>query len=68
MRWLGAREDGAALAIGIPQVMVWWALLTACGAFLLARMRVGNWILAVGGDEWPEGENKFPGTAELYTP
>ena len=48
--WLAARDDGRALAIGIPKVMVWWALLTALGAFMLARTRVGNWILAVGGD------------------
>jgi simple sugar transport system permease protein len=48
--WIGAREDGTALAIGVPKVMVWWALLTAGGAFLLARMKVGNWILATGGD------------------
>ena len=48
--WLAARDDGAALAIGIPKVMVWWALLTAVGAFVLARTRAGNWILAVGGD------------------
>ncbi|HSI50632.1 MAG TPA: ABC transporter permease [Ideonella sp.] len=47
---LAARDDGAALAIGVPKVMVWWAALTAGGAFVLARMRVGNWILAVGGD------------------
>ena len=47
---LAARDDGTALAIGIPKVMVWWAVLTAGGAFMLARMRFGNWILAVGGD------------------
>lgn len=48
--WLAARDDGAALAIGVPKVMVWWALLTAGGAWMLARTRLGNWILAVGGD------------------
>ena len=48
--WLAARDDGRALAIGIPKVMVWWMLLTAVGAFMLARTKVGNWILAVGGD------------------
>jgi simple sugar transport system permease protein len=48
--WMAARDDGTALAIGIPKVMVWWALLTAAGAFTLARTRVGNWIQAVGGD------------------
>ena len=48
--WLAARDDGTALAIGIPKVMVWWLLLTLVGAFVLARTRFGNWILAVGGD------------------
>jgi simple sugar transport system permease protein len=48
--WLAARDDGTALAIGVPKVMVWWLLLTGAGAFVLSRTRVGNWILAVGGD------------------
>jgi simple sugar transport system permease protein len=48
--WLAARDDGHALAGGIPKVMVWWAALTAAGAFVLARTRAGNWILAIGGD------------------
>jgi len=48
--WLAARDDGRALAIGVPKVIVWWLLLTGLGAFMLARTRVGNWILAVGGD------------------
>ena len=48
--WLAARDNGTALAIGIPKVMVWWLLLTAVGAFMLARTRVGNWVLAIGGD------------------
>ena len=48
--WLAARDDGAALAIGIPKVMVWWGVLTAVGAWVLARTRLGNWIFAVGGD------------------
>lgn len=48
--WMAARDDGRALAIGIPKVIVWWGVLTAAGAFMLARTRVGNWILAVGGD------------------
>ncbi|MGH8829995.1 MAG: ABC transporter permease [Polaromonas sp.] len=47
---IAARDDGVALAIGVPKVMVWWLLLTLVGAFALARMRFGNWILAVGGD------------------
>jgi simple sugar transport system permease protein len=48
--WLAARDDGTALAIGVPKVIVWWLVLTAFGAFMLARTRVGNWILASGGD------------------
>lgn len=48
--WMAARDDGTALAIGVPKVVVWWFLLTAAGAFVLARTRPGNWILAVGGD------------------
>jgi simple sugar transport system permease protein len=47
---IAARDDGTALALGIPKVIVWWLALTAIGAFMLAKMRAGNWILAVGGD------------------
>jgi simple sugar transport system permease protein len=48
--WMAARDDGSALAIGVPKVMAWWLLLTGVGAFVLARTAVGNWILAIGGD------------------
>jgi simple sugar transport system permease protein len=47
---MAARDDGTALAIGVPKVIVWWLLLTALGAFVLARTRTGNWIMACGGD------------------
>jgi len=47
---IAARDNGTALAIGLPKVMVWWLLLTLVGAFVLARTRAGNWILAAGGD------------------
>jgi simple sugar transport system permease protein len=47
---IAARDDGAALAVGVPKVMGWWLVLTLAGAFALARTRFGNWILAVGGD------------------
>ena len=47
---IAARDDGVALAGGVPKVMVWWLVLTLCGAFVLARTRWGNWVLAVGGD------------------
>lgn len=48
--WVAARDDGTALATGIPKVVVWWLALTLAGAFTLARSRFGNWVLAVGGD------------------
>jgi simple sugar transport system permease protein len=48
--WMAARDNGTALATGIPKVMVWWLALTLGGAFVLAKTRIGNWILAVGGD------------------
>lgn len=47
---IAARDDGTALATGIPKAVVWWLALTAAGAFVLARTRMGNWIQAVGGD------------------
>jgi simple sugar transport system permease protein len=47
---IAARDDGTALATGIPKAVVWWLVLTAAGAFVLARTRMGNWIQAVGGD------------------
>jgi simple sugar transport system permease protein len=47
---IAARDDGTALAIGVPKVIVWWLALTAVGAFVLAKTRAGNWILATGGD------------------
>jgi len=47
---IASRDDGTALAIGVPKVVVWWLLLTLGGAFTLARTRFGNWILASGGD------------------
>ncbi|MES2948585.1 MAG: ABC transporter permease [Pseudomonadota bacterium] len=47
---IAARDDGTALAIGMPKAVVWWFAMTAWGAFVLAHTRVGNWIQAVGGD------------------
>jgi simple sugar transport system permease protein len=43
-------DNGQPLVPGVPKVLLWWFLLTAIGAFVLARTRYGNWILAVGGD------------------
>lgn len=48
--WLAARDDGRALAIGLPKAVLWWVGMTAVGAFVLARTQVGNWIQAIGGD------------------
>ena len=47
---IASRPDGTALAGGIPKVVVWWVLVTIVGAFVLARTKIGNWILASGGD------------------
>jgi simple sugar transport system permease protein len=43
-------DNGQPLVPGVPKVILWWFTLTAIGAFVLARTRYGNWILAVGGD------------------
>jgi simple sugar transport system permease protein len=48
--WIHALDDGRPLVPGIPKLLIWWAVVAAAGAFLLARTRFGNWILAVGGD------------------
>ncbi|MGF6772628.1 simple sugar transport system permease protein [Paraburkholderia sp. GAS199] len=43
-------DNGQALVPGIPKVILWWFALAAICAFVLAKTRSGNWILAVGGD------------------
>jgi simple sugar transport system permease protein len=43
-------DNGQALVPGIPKVLLWWFAMAAVGAFVLAKTRYGNWILAVGGD------------------
>ncbi|HZZ10597.1 MAG TPA: ABC transporter permease [Paraburkholderia sp.] len=43
-------DNGNALVPGIPKVILWWLALAAVCAFVLAKTRAGNWILAVGGD------------------
>jgi simple sugar transport system permease protein len=43
-------DNGQPLVPGVPKVILWWFVLTAIGAFVLAKTRYGNWILAVGGD------------------
>ena len=47
---LASRDDGRAMAIGLPKAVLWWLAMTAVGAFVLARTQVGNWIQAIGGD------------------
>ncbi|CAG4890378.1 ABC transporter permease [Paraburkholderia gardini] len=54
--WLGhigvvkLLDNGLPLVPGIPKVLLWWFVLAAVCAFILARTRFGNWIFAVGGD------------------
>jgi len=43
-------DNGVPLVHGVPKVILWWFALVAIGAFVLAKTRYGNWILAVGGD------------------
>jgi simple sugar transport system permease protein len=43
-------DNGEPLVPGIPKVIVWWFALAAICAYVLAKTRFGNWILAVGGD------------------
>lgn len=35
----------------LRQSVLWWVLVTIIGAFVLTRMRRGNWIFAVGGNK-----------------
>ena len=42
--------DASPLVPGFPQVIIWWVVLAAIGAFMLAKTRFGNWIFAAGGD------------------
>jgi simple sugar transport system permease protein len=54
--WLGhvgilkMLDNGQPLVPGIPKVILWWVVLAAIGAFVLAKTRFGNWIFAAGGD------------------
>jgi simple sugar transport system permease protein len=47
---LQALDDGQPQVPGLPKVLLWWLAVAAVGAFVLAKTRFGNWILAVGGD------------------
>lgn len=48
--WIEVLASGEPVVDGIPKVIVWWVLLGAVAAFVLARTRAGNWIRTVGGD------------------
>jgi simple sugar transport system permease protein len=48
--WITTLPNGEPLVAGVPKVIVWWLLLSACGAGVLAKTRFGNWIFTVGGD------------------
>jgi simple sugar transport system permease protein len=48
--WIAAHPNGQPVVPGIPVELLWFAGVTAVGAFLLARTRFGNWIQASGGD------------------
>lgn len=48
--WIARLPDGQPVVPGIPVELLWFALVTAIGAFVLAQTRFGNWILASGGD------------------
>lgn len=48
--WIAAHPNGQPVVPGIPVELLWFAAVTAIGAFVLARTRFGNWIQASGGD------------------
>jgi simple sugar transport system permease protein len=48
--WIASQADGNPVVPGIPVELLWFACVAAVGAFVLARTRFGNWILASGGD------------------
>jgi simple sugar transport system permease protein len=35
---------------GLGVAVLWWLVITAVGAWVLARTRFGNWVFSVGGD------------------
>lgn len=48
--WIASHPDGQPVVAGIPVELLWFVAVGAIGAFVLARTRFGNWILASGGD------------------
>ncbi len=47
---LAKLPNGRPVVSGIPMVVVWAAVLTVAGSYVLHRTRFGNWIFATGGD------------------
>jgi simple sugar transport system permease protein len=46
------RAAGASVAVSVlRQSVLWWVLVTVVAAFVLSRMRRGNWVFAVGGNK-----------------
>jgi simple sugar transport system permease protein len=48
--WIASLPNGQPVVPGVPVELLWFAAVAALGAFILARTRFGNWILATGGD------------------
>jgi simple sugar transport system permease protein len=48
--FIASHPDGQPIVAGIPVEVIWFLAVAALGAFILARTRFGNWILASGGD------------------
>jgi simple sugar transport system permease protein len=48
--FIAIHSSGKPVVEGIPVELLWFVAIAAAGAFLLARTRFGNWILASGGD------------------
>lgn len=56
-------DNGHALVPGIPKVILWWLGLAAVCAFVLAKTRAGNWILAVGARRQRRQERRRTGAS-----
>ena len=48
--WIASLPNGQPVVPGVPVELLWFVAVAALGAFILARTRFGNWILASGGD------------------
>ena len=48
--WIASHPNGQPVVPGVPVELLWFVAVAALGAFVLARTRFGNWILASGGD------------------